>query len=407
MASSDDGARSQRRLTPSTAAEQVLVTCRTLADDERGPILASIAGGWFLGVGVRLVLPALLPLVRAEFALGMTAAGTLVTVLWVAYALMQFPGGLLADYAGERTILVASCGISVAGLAIIAAAPRVGGFVAGTVLFGVGAGLYGTTQVTALSDVYPNAAGAAIGVSGAAGSLGTVVLPVLAGVLAASFGWRFGFAMTLPCYVAAMAWLWRTVPANTSPSVTGDDSRTDAARRLLGDLNQRVVLQSAAAMLLVGFVYQAFAGFFPTYLVDEMSLTSVQSSPLFGLFLGVGVVFQPLGGAASDRFGAARAMIVLIGVSVVGLFAIPFVAGTPLIVVATLLAGTHLGFWPIVFSYVTDCLADETKGSTLGLLRTGYLVPALSGLIAVGAMADAGLFDGAFVLLAGIAVLGC
>jgi hypothetical protein len=49
-------------------------------------------------------------------------------------------------------------------------------------------------------------------------------------------------------------------------------------------------------------------------------------------------------------------------------------------------------------------LPDEIRGSGFGLLRTGYIAFGAVGPPIVGVLADAGRFDGAFLLLGGVAL---
>jgi len=63
----------------------------------RGKVLTAVAGGWFLSVGVRMIYPVMLPSLRSAYGLNLTTAGLLLTVLFLAYAFGQFPGGVLAD----------------------------------------------------------------------------------------------------------------------------------------------------------------------------------------------------------------------------------------------------------------------------------------------------------------------
>jgi MFS family permease len=64
--------------------------------------------------------------------------------MWAAYALFQFPGGIVADRIGERrVILAAMAGITAASLAL-ASAPTFGVFAVAAVGLGAAAGLYFT-----------------------------------------------------------------------------------------------------------------------------------------------------------------------------------------------------------------------------------------------------------------------
>jgi sugar phosphate permease len=62
-----------------------------------GKALVAIAMGWGLMIGTRMIYPVILPQLSAEFDLTLTTAGFLVTIIWLAYALGQVPGGILAD----------------------------------------------------------------------------------------------------------------------------------------------------------------------------------------------------------------------------------------------------------------------------------------------------------------------
>jgi sugar phosphate permease len=78
-----------------------------LWSDGRGSILVIISVGQLLSIGVRVVLPTLLPQIKDTFLVSNTVAGRLLSVVWVSYAVAQLPGGLLADAAGERVAMVA------------------------------------------------------------------------------------------------------------------------------------------------------------------------------------------------------------------------------------------------------------------------------------------------------------
>jgi MFS family permease len=63
---------------------------------------------------------------------------------------------------------------------------------------------------------------------------------------------------------------------------------------------------------------------------------------------------------------------------------------------------------PVNEAYVMESLPPAIRGSGYGLLRTITLVLSASGSMAVGALADIGLFDAAFIgmaALSGIAAL--
>ncbi|PSQ18118.1 MFS transporter, partial [Halobacteriales archaeon QS_8_69_73] len=65
----------------------------------------------------RLAISPVVPDVTAAFSVSRSAVGLALTGMWAAYALAQFPSGVLADRVGERRIILAAVGTTaVAGL---------------------------------------------------------------------------------------------------------------------------------------------------------------------------------------------------------------------------------------------------------------------------------------------------
>lgn len=118
----------------------------------------------------------------------MTASGTLLSVLWVLYAFGQLPGGVLGDRIGERNILLVSVSVTIVGILVLVLPYDVRILYAGTILLGLGAGLYGTTRLTVLSYIYPENDGTAIGITSATGHVGSSGLPMIASFVAAAIG---------------------------------------------------------------------------------------------------------------------------------------------------------------------------------------------------------------------------
>lgn len=368
----------------------------------RGWLFLAITAGWLLSIGTRVVFPALLPRIRTTLALDLTGAGLVLTALWLAYAISQFPGGVIGDRFGERTVLVGSTVVTTAGVVMAALAPDVTWFVLGTVVFGVGTGLYSTPRMTIMSDVYPSAAATAIGLSQAAGNVGTTVLPVAAGLAAATaLGWRGGLGVLALPFAAVAVGLVFTIPNRTRPR---EASTERSFRTVLAGVLRPTSLLTLGMMFAMSLVYQGFTSFYPTYLVSVKGLSDGTAATLFGVFFGTGVVVQPLAGTASDRLGTKVTMLACVVATVVALAILPAARGGAQLVALTILLGLQLGFWPVANANAIAVLPDAVQGSGFGLMRTVYLVLAASAPMAVGALADAGLFDEAFLLLAGSAV---
>lgn len=387
-----------------TRAGRVLSTITDLSGDGRGRVLLTVAVGWFLALGTRMVLPALLPHIKLEFGLGNALAGALLTILYIAYSATQFPAGVLADYVGERRTLFVSVLLTALGALALTVAPSLLVFVGGTVLFALGSGLYGAPRVTVLSRTFPDRDGTALGLTFAAGNVGSSLLPIIAGAIAVIVGWRFGFGFVIvPLIAVAMAVWWYVPEREVDGSDRGADLIPSGLRAAV--LTPQIGL-AWVAMTLVLVAYQGITAFLPTYFVEIKGLDTAVASTLFGLFFAAGAVWQWSAGVTADRIGSKRTLVGIGVLATVTVLVLPFVGGLLPLALLSLLLGVRLGFGPLNNGYVAAALPEGVRGSGLGLFRSLQLLVSSTGSLIVGVMADAGAFDEAFLLLAGLTGLG-
>lgn len=374
--------------------------------DGKGKILFAIAAGWFLSIGLRFVYPVLLPSLQSAYGINLTTAGLLLSVLWVAYALGQLPGGILSDRIGERNILVLSTAISAATIALVAAANSVVVLFAATAAFGAGTALYGVARFTALSHVFPNNEGAAIGLTMAAGDLGNALLPPAAGLIAGVLAWQYGFGLTVPLFVFVVVLLWAFVPKRTSAASSSIDKLSlDMVWKIFAALSQPSIVVVAILQFLGYVAWQGFTGFYPTYLINIKGLSPAVATLLFGGFFGLGVIIKPIVGSVYDRFGIRRSFPIVMGVFMVSVGLLPLLEGFWSIVIATVFLSSILGYGTITLSYLTTALPESVQGTGLGTLRTIYMTIGAGSPVVMGALADRGFFDEAFLLLAVVAAV--
>ena len=422
-----------------TLVGRARASVRSLRGDGKGWTLTVVASGWLLALGTRYLLPAILPQIKTTFGVTNAAAGVAITLVWGAYALMQFPAGILVDRIGERTLLSASLGLAAGSLVALSIAPAFVVFAASCGLFGLATGLYGPPRGTVLSRTFAESEGAAFGLTLAVGSLGSAALPYLASVLVDSLDWRVVIALAIGPFLGVALSAWRVIPSlpanggeadvggkppggdgtdahETSSDgangdgVSGDGTSGDegderpTVRDLLGGLraavSRRSVAVSVAAITLLLFVLQGLTAFLPTYLIAVKGLSQEVAAGLFALFFLSGALFQWLGGSGADRYGDRVVLLTLAAFGVVPLLALPFVSGTLPLAVLVVLMGSRLGIAPVSNAYVIGVLPTEVRGTAWGALRTGFFLVASTGSVFVGVLADRGLFDESMVVLA-------
>jgi len=354
-------------------------------------LLAAVAAGWFLVLGMRFVIPAVLPTIRAEFAVSNTSAGAAVTVLWLTYAAMQFPTGMYVDRVGERTLLVGSVLLSGAGLLAYLVARTYGLFVLATAGFGLGTGLYGPPRGTLLSRTFDAREGVAFGTVMAAGSVGSAMFPLVAVVVTTRYGWRVGLAAVAPLFALVAVALWLGI--SDRETATGNRSVRADLRTVVASLGDRRLALAVGGAMVMLLVFQAVTAFLTTYLVIARGVTQgTAGAILSGLFVG-GAVSQAVTGRLADRYGAPA---VLVGVAVG--------SAVPLALCAAAI-GIRMSSGPLTNAYIIDLLPDAVEGTGWGLLRTGFFSVGATGSTLVGALADRGLFDLSFYVMAGLTLL--
>jgi predicted MFS family arabinose efflux permease len=374
-------------------------TVAPLRGNGRGWALVAIALGWLLILGTRITIPVLLPGIKSTFAIDNATAGFVVTVIWGVYGLSQFPAGLLTDRIGDRRMLIVSLVVMTVSVAALGFAPFFGVFLVVAALIGVGNGLFGPTRGTLLSAIYPENASAAIGVTLAVGSLGAAGLPILAGALVGRVGWRVTIVAAAPLLLFNTVLAWRVVPR---PDSAGGDSATGSFRDILAAVNSRSVLLGVAGKTVRVFVYQGLTAFLPTYLIVTKDVGEFAASVLLALAFVSGAVAQVVGGRAVSLYGERRVLVSLAVVSMFPILALPFVSSVAAITAVVILIGVQLGITPVTNTYIIDALPAESRNGAWGFLRTGYFVVASTGSVFVGVLADAGYFDGAFLVLGGL-----
>lgn len=378
----------------------------------RGWVLLTVAVGWLFTLGLRFLVPTLLPQVKTTFGLDNTTAGLAVTIIWGCYALMQFPAGLLTDRIGERTVLAASLAGSAVSLAVLAAAPLFVVFLLGAAAFGVGSGLYGPARGMSLSKAFPRNDGAAFGITLAAGSLGSAVIPLVAGTAVGAFGWRLLVGSTAPAFLAVAALAWVTLPEpidSATQSRADGGTPADAApplatvlRSLPRALGDRNVLLASVAVTFYLFAFQGLTAFLPTYLVAHEGIGQSLAGLIFALLFVGGAICQLAVGTAADRLGARPVLVGVAAVAVATLLAVPAVDGRLAWGVLVFLLGTRMALAPVTNSYIVARLPADVQGAAWGFLRTCLFLVGSTGSVFVGAMADAGRFDAAFLALGGV-----
>ncbi|WP_254525779.1 MFS transporter [Natrinema caseinilyticum] len=382
--------------------DSVVTEGKELWQGGKGPSLVTIASGWGLLLGTRMIYPVLLPYFRNSFDLSLTIAGLLITILWLGSAVGQLPGGILADRYSERIVMAGSAVIVGFALILVVTAPSASILFAATGIVGLGQSLYPIARITFLSHMYPDRIGSALGVTMATGDLGQTILPPIAGVLAVMVTWQAGLSFLIPLLLVVGIGIVVALPVQEQADDGEDTLSAERARLIFSELRESNLGFVTIILILFFLIWQSFTGLYPTYLVEVKGLSSSTAGLLFSTFFAFGVVVKPLAGAAYDRIGMRSALVIVLAGPVVGLGLLPFIEGVWALVGITAIVSTMLGSGAITQSFLANAFSAEIRGTGLGIVRTITAIIGATGPVLFGAIADRGYFDEGYLLLAAV-----
>ena len=371
----------------------------------RHTVLALATVAFFATMAARVAISPVVPQITDDFGVSTGAIGVALSGMWAAYALMQFPSGILGDRYGERRVILAAVGLTALSSVLLAVSPSYVGFAIFVVVLGGAAGLHYSVATTFISKQFTNI-GRAIGVHVAGGPLAGLSVPVVVAWVGSQYSWRT--AMLVGAVVAAPTFLVVATRVRPTPPERPDQQMTERFELApLVELLSRPEIAYTTLLAFAGaFTWQATASFLPTFLVERHNLSTATASVLFSVYFLIHGATQPMTGWLSDRLDrdAAATLTMAFGVLGYGLL----VAGSTFstFLVGILLAGVAMSWGAPLQSRFIDHLSAAERGAGFGLVRTVYMLLGATGSVVVGVLADAAGWDAAFGLLAVVMALG-
>lgn len=203
---------------PPEAATPVAPEPRTtLAEALSSPAYrAALAGNFAVGfalLGIRSTLVPLLVVEGLQLAVGWVGVAFLVSTL--VQTVLLLPAGKAVDTAGRRVTLVAGGLVSAAALVGLAAAGGPVALLLAMAAFGVGSAYLGVAPAAIVGDVVEGRGGTAVAVFQMASDLGSIVGPLLAGLLVDTASFSVALLVSA-VVVGASGLLGLTVPRAAS-----------------------------------------------------------------------------------------------------------------------------------------------------------------------------------------------
>ena len=368
----------------------------------RYTVLAVLGGGYFLSYVDRMVMASTIPFIAQDFHLSPTLVGAILSAFFLGYALMQIPGGLLADRYGPRVVLTASIMWWSLMTALTGVAPGLTAMLVIRTVFGLGEGPFPAAASKCLSIWFPTQEiGRANGLLLGATYVGATVAPLLVTAMIVPLGWRAVFYVLLIPGVVLGLLLWRyaangpAVAQHPSRENPLEDSPAEAAllhvkANFLRSLRAPGVLWCAASFFLANTVAWGLTNWLPTYLLQAWKFPVAKMGVFAAVTNLAGAVGFMLGGYLCDRYFTDRLRVpIIVGLLTSAVFTYLAavapsgewaVAALVLVFLFSNIAFTALLTLPLVL------VPKETVGAAYGVVNTagqlsGVLAPLLVGYL--------------------------
>jgi MFS family permease len=361
--------------------------------------------GWLVRLCVAralMMLPAMayagaLPLLRAEWSMSATAAGSISTASQLGYAVSLMVLSWLADRVGARRVVVVSSFVS--AMTAIAFALFARSYLSALVLHTLASAAQGgsyTTIIMLFADRYPpERRGGAVGWLIAALSLGYALSLGVTGLVLPFGGYATAFVVTASGAVVGALLVIATL--RRTPNVVHAPSET----RAFG----REVLKNRHAMLLMaGYTAHSWEllgmwAWVPAFIAAGVALSGSRTLEATQLGAYAGASFHVVGllasssmGRLSDRLGRRTVLVGCAALATACSFAYGWMVTAPfalVLIVGAIYAFSALGDSPVLSTAMTEAVRPAYLGSALAIRSLlGFGAGAIAPL-AFGAILDA------------------
>lgn len=247
-----------------------------------------------------LILPPLLEKISIDLNASFQTIGTIATVSFFIYGVGALFGGPLSDYLGGVRVTKLSLALSGASTFIFILSKDLIAFAAGMFLIALWSSFYHPTSNNLISRMYVTNTAGAMGVHGAAGSVGQMFTPTIAYILGMMIGWQFSFVLFGVLSIAAALILGRLSPST--------DYAMKEEMRLLELFKVPNIWLIILFNALIGLYSRGVELFFPAFLSISRGFSGQLAAVSNSVILLFGVIGQLVGGAAADRYGSSRVL---------------------------------------------------------------------------------------------------
>jgi MFS family permease len=309
-----------------------------------------------------LVLPPLLENISSDLNASFQTLGAVATVSFLLYGLGSLVGGPLSDRVGEVKIIRLSIALAGASTLVFLLPKGLPSFSAGMWLIALWASFYHPTSNTFVSKLFTENTGGAMGIHGAAGSVGQMFTPTVAYMLGIWVDWRFAFVFFGALSVLTGV-IMRSLPEVREPSSVEKIP-------LISVLKVPNIWILLLYNVFIGLFFRGVELFTPTFLTVVKGFSGQLAAIANSLILLFGVLGQLVGGWAADKYDPSRVIIAAsVGILASMLFLLLFPIGSMGVMLFIVIYGVALfGHQPAMTTLLGRVSPRNLMGMAYGVM---------------------------------------
>ncbi len=340
-------------------------------------VLAIVSTSHAVNHAYATLMPLIYPIITREFGVSDGQILSMVGIANAASGMMQMAFGSLRRFIPRPIMLGGGQLIVAASSAITGVASTFNVFYAANVSARIGSSPQHPVGSSILSDQFePKRRGFALAAHVSGGNVGTVLVPLLGGLVIATLGWRS--TMFIFAAIAALVGLMMILYLN-EPAASDDSSKTsshgsmDEIKKIFANRNIRLIFL-ASVIAAGGRGLGVLITYIPLYLQKGLGVEFQYSNILFTVLLFGSVIGPVFLGKASDQRGRRTVLIVTYLIAMVLMLIFTTISGTSLLMPLILLAMGIVAYAesPLLQAF----LADSTEGLNRDLTFALYFTVA-------------------------------
>jgi len=334
----------------------------------------------------------LLPAIEKKLGIGHAAAGSLFMYLSSGYFVALLGSSFLSARIPHRLVLAGSAIVTGIILLLSTACNGLGSLRFIALMIGLSCGLYLPSAIAILTDLVEEKHwGKALAIHELAPNLAFTLAPLIAAVMLPHFSWRivlatpgiFSIAFGLLFLIFGSGGYFR----GQVPQL--ENCRILVIRRAFWITVFLFTLGIASTMGLFNML--------PAYLVSHFGMAYDSANTLVSLSRGLTVFTVFLGGWATDRIGASRTLIIVLGITGTITMALGMVPRSSLTLVKTLVflqPALAVSFFPAGFAILARIAPADSRNITVAMtISVAFLIGGGVVPYAIGLCGDTGHFD--------------